>query len=142
MYVRRAGRAGIRLSPTRIESFSGSARSPSFAGFPLTKTRPSRIHSSASRREAIPAWARIFWIRTPEILDFGFWILDSRGTSSILAVAFSLVLVLLAVVFVFVFVGVVFVVLIELVLVLVVQIVLPDAHRAGRRELGRKRDRD
>src|SRR5580765_8405161 len=78
MYVRLAGRAGMRLSPTRIESFSGSARSPSFAGFPLTKTRPSRIHSSASRREAIPACARIFWIRTPEILDFGFWILDSR----------------------------------------------------------------
>src|SRR5262249_45530798 len=111
----------MRLSPTRIESFSGSARSPSFAAFPLTNTRPSRIHSSASRREAIPACARIFWIRTPEISDFGFRISDLGGTFSILRVS-PVVLVL-----------VVLVVLVELFQVLAVEVVVADAHRGGRR---------
>src|SRR5262249_32802539 len=117
----------MRLSPTRIESFSGSARSPSFAAFPLTNTRPSRIHSSASRREAIPACARIFWIRTPEISDFGFRISDLGGTISILRVS-PVVLVL-----------VVLVVLVELFQVLAVEVVVADAHRGGRRRFGWKR---
>src|SRR5262249_36770527 len=54
----------MRRSSTLIEAATGSARSPRLASFPLTRTRPSRIHSSAARREARPLVAMIFWIRT------------------------------------------------------------------------------
>src|SRR5262245_892874 len=47
-----------------MASRSGSAFSPSAATRPLTVTSPSRISSSALRREAIPARARIFCRRS------------------------------------------------------------------------------
>src|SRR5262245_31275831 len=123
----------MRLPPTRIESFSGSARSPSFAAFPLTKTRPSRIHSSASRREAIPAWARIFWMRTPSPGGRG---PGSRASSILRVPLVFLILVVLVVVLVLVLVFVV-----ELVRVFIVEVVVAS-HRGGRQRLGRERRGD
>src|SRR6476659_2751406 len=84
-----------RFSSTLTESFSGSATSPSFATRPLTRTRPSRIHSSAARREARPAPAMIFWMRT--------------GGSSVLVFFVVVVFGVVVVVFVFVFEVLVFV---------------------------------
>src|SRR5260370_37931246 len=47
-------------------SLSGSWRVPSsLTTVPLTWTRPSRMISSALRRLAMPAFARIFWRRSP-----------------------------------------------------------------------------
>ena len=42
------------------------ARSPSFATFPLSVTRPASIHVSISRREPRPAAASSFCSRSPE----------------------------------------------------------------------------
>src|ERR1700724_782098 len=53
----------MRRSLSLTESRSRSALSPIPAGWPLTVTRPSRISSSALRREAMPARARIFCSR-------------------------------------------------------------------------------
>src|SRR4051812_5468856 len=47
-----------------MASRSGSALSPSPATRPLTVTSPCSISSSALRREATPARARIFWMRS------------------------------------------------------------------------------
>ena len=52
------------LPSTRIASRARSAFCPSDAFAPLTSTRPSSIHSSASRREHSPAAERIFWSRS------------------------------------------------------------------------------
>src|SRR5688572_4455487 len=47
-----------------MSSAAGSALTPiSWIVRPLTLTRPSAISFSAARREAIPAWERIFWSR-------------------------------------------------------------------------------
>src|SRR5579864_286825 len=54
----------MRRSSSLTESRSRSALSPIAAGWPLTVTRPSRISSSALRREAMPARARIFCSRS------------------------------------------------------------------------------
>lgn len=43
---------------------AGSAVAPMVASFPLTVTRPARMSSSHFRRDAMPAWARIFWTRS------------------------------------------------------------------------------
>src|SRR5262249_4397471 len=91
MYVRGPSRGRTRLPSTLIESRSGSAFAPSETTRPLISTRPSRIHSSASRRAASPASAISFWTRTPPV--------DEAAASGLvrLVVVIAVVLVVLVV---------------------------------------------
>src|SRR5437016_10076737 len=55
----------MRRPSTRMSSREGSAFVPrARSASPFTVTRPSSINCSLARREATPAWERIFWRRS------------------------------------------------------------------------------